>query len=270
MEPFEWVALVGAAAWLPHVGNWIYRTLVTPKIHFVPDRELELGYTNYGPIINVRASLFADRKDAIIEEIFLTATHERGRQIALVWQSYIEKFSEIRSATGETAEASRDQPATALRASTLLPIDRFIRFQDPDFQRRWRSLINDVVTEQARLEAAEGYQPEMLLQSREYHALMEHLRHSFPWEAGTYSLKFRIKVLGLRGEFSGSSQFTLTNGDIDRLRETVSRVIADIEAVVRNVPQDERKPLQLNWAAPHLSAKDLGLKRPVLKRKEAS
>ena len=119
MTAFDWIAIVGAAAWVPQLVGWIVRRLATPRIRVIPGRSPEIGYTSFGPIFNLPCAISVARKDAIVERITATVTHQNGQSTEFRWTSLSETFSQVRSAEGLT-EVGRNQPAVALKVSTLV------------------------------------------------------------------------------------------------------------------------------------------------------
>lgn len=49
MSSEEIVAYIGAAAWLPQIGSWIYNYYITPRVAVIPNRSIELGFTVSDP-----------------------------------------------------------------------------------------------------------------------------------------------------------------------------------------------------------------------------
>ena len=83
---FSFLAICGALAWLPHIGRWVYALLIKPKLRFVPDTKAEVGYSNLGPVVNQNFAIVTELKDALIERILLTLTHEDGDQHKFIWK----------------------------------------------------------------------------------------------------------------------------------------------------------------------------------------
>src|SRR5262245_57241996 len=152
MTGFEIAALVGATAWVPQIATWLYRAAVRPRIAIVAAATASVGYTTYGPILNVMIALSCSRKDAIVERIRLLIQHENGRQIDLTWMRLSETFSQIRGPAGEITEVSKDQPAIALKVGTLAVVEKIIGFQDVTFQRNALAEINDLVAAATHLD----------------------------------------------------------------------------------------------------------------------
>src|SRR5437867_4178650 len=95
MTPLDWVAIVGAAAWIPQVLGWAARKLTEPSLRLVTGIAPEIGYTSFGPIFNLTCAISAERKDAIIERVSCTLEHERGQRLRLSWARLSETFSQI-------------------------------------------------------------------------------------------------------------------------------------------------------------------------------
>lgn len=62
LGPAEIAAYIGAAAWAPQIGSWMYGWLVKPRVQILPERMVEVGFTTLGPIFNIRLALSASKK----------------------------------------------------------------------------------------------------------------------------------------------------------------------------------------------------------------
>jgi hypothetical protein len=253
MNSFEWISVIGAAAWIPQILTGIYKVATKPRVSIIPVPTLEIGYNSLGPILNLKATLFAERKDATIIDMHARITHERGRVITLAWHSFTEKFSELRSQTGETAEVSRDQDATALRLSTSLPVEKFIRFQDTTFQERADALTAPALAELQRTSLLKD-SGATFLQSKEHSELMRFFRQGFSWEVGHYEFELKIHLLERRKPVIARSQFQLTGSDVERLAENVEFIGTRLRQIAAGVPERERVTSS-NWANPRLGSK---------------
>ncbi|NIW14974.1 MAG: hypothetical protein GWN31_13825, partial [Candidatus Thorarchaeota archaeon] len=78
MSPAEIAAYIGAGAWLPHIASWIHRQFSVPVVKIIPDAQIELGYSSYGPIFNLNLALSTTRKDILIDKIGVNLRHEEG------------------------------------------------------------------------------------------------------------------------------------------------------------------------------------------------
>jgi hypothetical protein len=141
------VAFVGACAWLPQIIGWVSASLAMPKLRVIPAATVEIGYTIFGPIVNLPVSFLVQGTDALIDKITLDTIHEKGDRRSLIWKWLNETQHQIRSANGAiTAEVVRNQLAIALRVGLLSQIDRTIGFQDLEFEARSQELSAKLVT----------------------------------------------------------------------------------------------------------------------------
>ena len=119
MTSAEIIAYIGAAAWLPQIGKWIYNSVAKSKLKIVSAPTVEIGYSTFGPIVNLTVAISVECRDALIEKITLKATHKKGEERHLTWKWLNGKQHQIQSATDAIAEVSKNQPAVALKVSTL-------------------------------------------------------------------------------------------------------------------------------------------------------
>jgi len=189
MTPTEIAAYIGAAAWLPQIGTWIYRSVVSPVITIVLERTAEVGFTSLGPIFNVRMAFSSDRKDAIIDGFELVLRHENGDERNFRWSGITETFSEIRDNAGNRQVVSRDQTPIALKIGTESLVEKFVRFQEPKYHDTVRPSMLDLIAHVNFLKrSGDPEYVEKLLVSKECFNAIEMSQKSFWWQAGTYAI----------------------------------------------------------------------------------
>jgi hypothetical protein len=59
---FQILAILGALAWLPQLIIFISKWLTKPKLTIITDKDLEIGYTTFGPIFNFQIAFLAEKK----------------------------------------------------------------------------------------------------------------------------------------------------------------------------------------------------------------
>jgi hypothetical protein len=260
MNVFEWMALIGAAAWLPQIGVAAYRFFVKPVLHIVAVPEGELTYNSLGPIVNLRAALVAQRKDAVIVDMRMALRHEKGRVIHLVWDSFVEHFSEMKTQDGERGEFTRDQAATALKVNTALPVEKFFRFRDPDFKAEYRDRTAAANDELSRIAKEDPTAVAGFLKSKAYTDLMTFYNNGFYWEPGRYDVTLSLTVLGLSQPRSGRTQFVLSDDDVDRIRKNLPLIEQRMREIAEGVPADQQA-FPGHWATPSFEATTIQLGR---------
>ena len=64
---FELLAILGALAWsAPIVVPWLYKRIIKPKLIIITHNVIEIGYTTFGPIVNINMSFLSENKEALI------------------------------------------------------------------------------------------------------------------------------------------------------------------------------------------------------------
>ena len=92
---YEILAILGALAWLPQVFIWIRNSLAKTKMTIISDKEFEIGYTSFGPILNVRLAFLAEGKKALIRTVELELTHEKNDTQKFSWDWFEETLYEL-------------------------------------------------------------------------------------------------------------------------------------------------------------------------------
>jgi len=261
MSPSDLAAYIGAAAWLPQIGLFVYAVIVKPAIRLIPVRQFELGYTVLGPIVNVRGSLIAENKTAVVTKMLLKARHERGRVVDLEWNSFVETFSTLKGAEGDV-EVTRDQVATALLINEDVPTEKFIRFFDPQFQAAQRAVYRKFEDHFEHLKKTSPDYGEATLKSKEMQELIGFYRQNFCWEAGLYELEVEIHMLNQKTPSIGRATFEILPSDVERLRANIGVLESLVEGLVSGAPDQSKT--SFFWANPLLDTHDIMIKRRLL------
>ena len=62
MKLIDWIAILGALAWTPHLVNLVREWLAKSKVRVITQREVEIGFTTYGPIFNIRLAFSVENR----------------------------------------------------------------------------------------------------------------------------------------------------------------------------------------------------------------
>ena len=83
----EWLAVIGAFAWLPTIIQWIRNYLKKPKLTKVSGKSFDVGFTTFGPIINMSLAFLSENKKALINKVQLELVHENNdtQKFSWVW-----------------------------------------------------------------------------------------------------------------------------------------------------------------------------------------
>ncbi len=251
MDATEIAAIVGAAAWLPILGQWVYRTWIAkPKLDVVVGSSGELGYTTFGAVLNPDLALRVQGKPALITKITIDLRHQQGRQTTLHWNGTTEVLQQAQSNSGDHASFTRTHSAVAMQ---VLPntdvVPRKFQFNDSAAGR----LFNEKSVLLAR--RLDRLPPPILLpavqQSDEYIDLAEHGQESFPWEAGDYTATLSVEVQELKKPVSVGFSFSINAMQVTRIQANVATIKQETDCISINTPN---APLPVwNWTYPTLT-----------------
>lgn len=249
MTSTEIAAYIGAAAWIPQISYWIYRNYITPKITIVPDKNLEIGFTSFGPIFNIRMAFSADRKDAIIDSFEVILKHEDGEERVLRWAGMNETVSEITDSLGNRQVVSKDQPAIAFKIGTESLIEKFVRFQEPRFNDTTRPFINELTNHFDFLKKKKENYVSQILDSKQYSDICNVWKKSFWWRTGKYHVIFKLGSPKKIDLIDYTYIFELSSIEVEKLQKNLDTLEIDLRNIINsNLPDYKAEQVNWNWA----------------------
>lgn len=249
MTPADLAAYIGAAAWLPQIASWLYKSFAKPVLTTIPDARAEIGYTTLGPILNIRLAFAAEREDIIINDLRLDLTHEDGEKRTLRWVGIQEELGETRDALGvkQGALIKQQERPIALKIGTVALIERYVRFQEPRYHEADVARMKALVEHFDFLKAQGGDFVPAVLRSRELHTVIETRSNHFWWKPGRYQVTFQpISSNGAVRIKNQNYSFVLGRPGAERLRKNIPTLRTELEQTVNsNLP--DFKPTELVW-----------------------
>lgn len=103
----NWIAIIGAAAWIPQILSWIYRLTTKPIVNLYLHEIPEVGFTSSGPIFNVNFALLCEKKDLVLNGIKVKIQHEHGEEHVFDWQGISEDLSRVENPDGSSSSIKR-------------------------------------------------------------------------------------------------------------------------------------------------------------------
>jgi hypothetical protein len=249
------LALIGSFAWLPQIITWIYSFLAKPKLKFVPEETVEIGYTSLGPIFNQFFAISTSVKDALIERVKVEIIHETGEKHEFVWKFLDERGPEFQSITGEKAEWRKNQPAIALKVSVLGLTEKKIGFQDYEFQKDFSELFSKGSEKESYLLKVNPTNfKEEALKSQEHMNLQDFIKDKFYWKQGRYKVVLSANIAELKEPHTEYFAFELTKPNIQTLEINISEIQNSIKDYINYRDQEKAKWPQrrYNWINPQI------------------
>lgn len=253
MSAADIAAYIGAAAWLPQIGVWLYGYFQKARARFLPDQTVEIGFTEFGPIFNVRLACFVESRDLIVEHFQIDVTHEDGEHRRFEWAQIGETFSQIQDASGLALQTvRRDQAPIAFKIPKVGYRELVFRFQTPPYRvadrQRLSALLDRLNHFVSVDEATAGAKT---FESKEYFDLMEARKNWPSWKTGKYVAKIAIgspeKFELQNSDFS----FVVTKAHVELLEKNRGLLDRNIRLLLTNKPGDTPPPgTVFNWAYP--------------------
>lgn len=230
MNAIEIAAYLGAAAWVPQIITWVFRAAVKPLPKLVSAPTLELGYTTFGPILNLTCAIASSRKDALIERIAATFKHENGENHTLTWQWLEEILFTTTTTTGETGETKKSQPAIALKVPTAFLVEKKIGLQDLEFRREFNKYV-EKLSDHLRYDSEEE-KKKKVFSAKEFLDLNDFFKRACYWKEGKYLLHVNMHIVGKKEPHIQMFEFKLTKEQVDSIAKNTDNLRESIVPLI--------------------------------------
>lgn len=235
----EWLAIIGAFAWLPTIINWIKEYLNKPKLTIVSGNQAEIGFTSFGPIINLSLAFLSEAKKALVKKVELELVHENNDTQKFSWVWFEEVLYSMDLPDLQQINTKRNQNAIAIKIGIDELIEKKVGFQQNTFKNEY-----DKLYKQLSEDAIEFYQnnkmPEELRITKSYRELQDLLTNSFNWKVGKYKVKISAHIstdnVIATHEFSfslSSLDVKLLHTNIENCHLNLAKTFIDTETDVR-------------------------------------
>jgi hypothetical protein len=251
LNPSEIAAYIGAAAWLPQIGNWIYRLVARPKVLILTEATSEIGFTSLGPIFNSRIAFSASRKDAIIDNLEVELRHENGDTHVFRWVGYTETVSQITDASGVRQHVEKDQSAIALKISTGQLLEKHVKFQEKSFRDEIMIFGSSAIEELNYLRKNDPNYRDTALKSKKFSDLIDLYRKHFWWKEGKYTFRFRCSSPNRTTLKDQVFSFSLRKDDVEAIEQNIPLLKTEYENLLKaDLPDYKRQNVFWNWRNP--------------------
>lgn len=245
IEWFEWVAILGALAWFaPIIIPWMIKKIVKPKLTIISHKIIEIGYSTFGPIINLNLAFLSENKEALIKYISIELQHENEEKHDFEWEWFEESMGEMKVGDTEILPYTKNQKATALRIKKDDIVERKIGFQNFDYSLKYQFLVNKT-NEKFNWLQREGKDLNLIKETDSYINLIDHVKNSFFWNIGKYSMAVEVHLLKQVKPFKHTISIELTNYDKKRLESNIDACISSMDNSY--IIQDPKFTETWNW-----------------------
>lgn len=248
------LGIIGAAAWVPHIITWLHKLIAKPKLRFVPQDIIQIGYLLQGPVLIETFAIKTSGKDALIEKIKATVVHESGDKHEFYWKFLTEMGPQITTTSGDiTAKLSKMQAAIALPVSVVGLAERTILFQDTDYEKRLNSLHARLKEKATHLEKTqrEKYKQE-IDKTEELQKVLDFIKREFYWKQGKYDIFLNVHETSLKKSHPEHFGFELASADIEQLERNIEETQNFFkDLIIYKDSKPEEIPRRIwNWVYP--------------------
>ena len=243
------VALVGAAAWLPHVARYFSK----PKVTIIVGNSIEIGFTGLGPLFNPTLAFRTEKRDALITGVMFTVTHENGQVSRFRSMQLAETPAFSHSSSGESAAFQKTQSAVAAVVTPTTIAELKINCRERRHLQQYAEKMAGFQSGVRRLQG--GFQEagwiDTVRQSPECESLRTFLKSSFVWQPGKYEVRAAANIAEIKEPIVKDFAFSLTESQIAALRGNIALLEREFSRIAWDeIDTTQPQNLPWHWAYP--------------------
>lgn len=254
MTVLDWVAILGALAWLPHLIRYGHNALSRPKLRIITAVAPELGFTTYGAILNLRLAFVVEHKDLVISGLRIRLRHDSGAEQLFAWQGLVQTLGTLSNPQVGNMPFQKESNVLAVKAKTTDVDERFVRFQSLEFLSGKQTIEGKASSRVMYLQRqATEIDKESFLRGDEMTDLYAYIARSFPWKVGAYTVTFEVESPQSFTVVGHIYRFILDTVDIEELEKNKGQIERDYRE--RFIPKKDDEPALIwVWRYPRLQS----------------
>lgn len=251
MKIIDWIAILGALAWTPHLISMVRNWLTKSKVRVITQKHIEIGFTTYGPIVNMRLAFAVENRDIVITDFKVWVTHESGEKKEFEWQGITQQIGKMTMPDSGVMQQEKEHSVLAIKLNQKDIVERSIRFQERSFVKSKRMYMDDVAKKKAYLEAENKYDATAFLREPEMTELYSFNKQAFPWKQGKYNITIEMRSPEEFSVLNNKAEFSLSSHDIEQLEKNKNSLELDYKYLLIG-PQEGDSDIHWNWRYPTL------------------
>ncbi len=253
MTIIEGAAVLGALAWLPYLIKIVRDVVTHPEVRVVVQRTAEIGYTVFGPIVNLRVAFSVRHRDIVISAIRIRLRHESGEEKLLSWHGIVQRLGQFHPPETAPIPWEKELSVLAIKLTTKEVEERFIRFQEDDYHTNKEQYDSKAAKKVSYLKGKDEYNPDEFLSCEEMKDVYSFVKHWFNWKQGKYALTFEVDSPEVFSLKDNRYEFSLNQLEVELLESNKGLIETSYEDQVKYgvVGYEPHNPTW-NWASPIL------------------
>ena len=229
MKTIEILAIIGALAWTYPLAIWIKGLLTKTKLEIINHKVIEIGFSSFGPIINLNMAFSALNKEAFIKDIQLTLIHENKETHQFHWEWFEEVLLELDMPENISIPYKKNQKAIAIKVPTETLVEKKVGFQTKKYHSEYSKLYS--ATNQTHINLIQSHSdPTQIKATKEYNEFRDMFKKHFPWKVGQYKGKIQVTIANRKTTFDQTFTFEMTNLDVKNLELNIDTCIRLLES----------------------------------------
>ena len=242
------IAIIGAAAWLPQIFQWVSNYFKKPRLQVISALTCMLGIDTYGPNIYFTASISSERRDAIITYISTRLRHESGEERLFEWMSVDEvQFNAQSLTSADEAMFVKKMKVLAIKAVQEILSERSIYFRDKPLGDQTVSKINHAKDNLKYLEKPPSKQSNQLMKNKDFKELEQFVTENIFWREGRYEMEMSFDIKGLKRPHEQTFAFALTRQDVETLKINTEVIRQQIHELLSGETAEKAIKWQFIW-----------------------
>lgn len=251
MTIIDWVAIIGALAWTPHLFSMLKSLFTKSKIRVITERSASIGFTTFGPIFNLGIAFSVSNRDIVVTDLSIRIVHESGEEKLFKWQGITQQVGKMTTPDAGVMPFEKEQSVLAIKLNQKDVEERFIRCQETSFISSKQEYEVKAVKKIAYLQAEDKYDVDTFLREQEMTDLYSFNKHAFSWKEGKYSMVIEVQSPEKFKLFDNRREFLLTHLDIEALSKNRDFLEADYRRILAGLNEDE-ETVSWQWRSPTL------------------
>lgn len=269
MKLIDWIAILGALAWAPHLIGVLKSWILKPKVRIITQKSVEIGFTTSGPIFNVRLAFAVENKDIVVSDIKIMLKHDSGEERVFEWQGITQHLGKMKMPNLGEMPYEKEHAVLAVKLNQKDIEERFVRFQEPTFINSKREYEKKAMRKMEYLKAEGKYDKSRFLREQEMTDLYSFNKQAFPWKQGRYTVTIEMQSPEKFIVIDNVREFDLTPVDIDCLEKNKKLLEIDYERMILGIDEEDDE-FEWQWCHPVLlkpSDKDSEPRKPSTSNK---
>jgi len=252
MKPIDWLAILGALAWTPHLITLVRSWLIKPEIRVITPRSVSLGFTIYGSIFNLHLAFAVENKDIVISALKIKLKHETGGEKLFEWEGIQQQLMKMKAPDGTVLPYEKEQSVLAIKLNQKDIEERFIQFQESSFKNEKYEREIKGLKNISYLKSQGKYDPKEFMKSQDMQDLIGFIKQSFYWKVGTYKVTIEVESPEEFNITDNTYEFSLTPLDVEDLEKNKGLIEYDYKNILVPQANEEYEEIVWNWKNPAL------------------